>query len=174
MELLTNKPVKAFFTIVVMAPIIEEMMFRSLVRPTHLDIVLFMSVWPVIFLVNFVPLDVHWAMKFAFTTLFLFAVAYIFAQLIPAEKTFKLRCWLKKYKYLVLIVSALIFGFVHISNYVEGFMLNLPLFLLIFPRILAGFMLGWIKIRNGALPWAMALHAMNNGFAFIVMLFLFA
>ena len=172
--LFTDSPFKAFMTIVVMAPLLEEMMFRTLVQPSHLDLILFISVWPVVFLVGFVPLDVHWAVKLVFTCIFLFAVGYILIGLIPAKKTAKVRRCLKKYKLPMLVLSAMIFGFIHITNYVDGFIIDLPLFLLIFPRILAGIMLGWIKIKNRTLPWSMALHAMNNGFAFIILLFFFA
>lgn len=169
-RLITDHPFKAFVTIVIMAPLLEEMMFRTVVRPSHADIILFMSAWPVVFLVGFIPADVHWALKMIFTFIFLVTVFYILVQLIPAPSTVTTRRFLKKWKWSMALLSSLVFGFVHIANYVEGFVINIPLVLLIFPRILAGLMLGWIKIRNGSLPWPMALHAVNNGFAFMLML----
>ena len=172
--LITNSPFRAFVTIVIVAPILEEMMFRSLIRPVHLDVILFISVWPMVAIVTFIPLDVNWMIKLAFTAVLLFSTCYILMLLIPYQKTFAVRRWLKKYKIAVLIISSLVFGFIHITNYVDGFMINLPLFLLIFPRILAGIMLGWIKLKNGFLPWSMALHALNNGFALLVMMLTFA
>ncbi|MEH6406762.1 MAG: CPBP family intramembrane glutamic endopeptidase [Leeuwenhoekiella sp.] len=167
LQLLAQNKLKAFIAIVIFAPIAEEMMFRTLIKPRHIDIVLFMAVWPVFFLLRFVPIDVYWVVKLIFTAVFLFSVTYIGKQLIPEEQTESVRYWLNKFNIPVLVVTSLIFGFVHINNYVEEFTVNLVLFLLIFPRILAGFMLGWIKLKNKNLVWSMALHAMNNGFAFI-------
>ncbi|HEA29387.1 MAG TPA: CPBP family intramembrane metalloprotease [Leeuwenhoekiella sp.] len=166
MEMLTENPWRALIMIVLVAPIIEEMMFRSLLKPSHIELVLFVIIWPVFFLLRFVPLDVHWGLKLVFTGVFLFSAVYIAQQLIPRERTLKLRAWLGRYEYVIWIVTSLVFGFVHITNYVDHFTINLALFLLILPRILAGFMIGWVKLNNKHLPWAMALHAMNNGMAF--------
>ncbi len=166
MEMLTENPLRALIMIVVVAPVIEEMMFRSLLKPSHIELILFIVIWPVFFLLRFVPLDVHWGLKLTFTGVFLFTVAYIAQQLIPRERTLNIRNWLCRYEVLIWIITSLVFGFVHITNYVDHFTINLALFLLILPRILAGFMIGWVKISNKNLPWAMALHAMNNGMAF--------
>jgi len=166
MEMLTENPLRALIMIVIVAPVIEEMMFRSLLKPSHIELVLFVVIWPVFFLLRFVPLDVHWVLKLTFTGVFLFTAVYIGQQLIPRERTLTVRNWLSRYEFLIWIITSLVFGFVHITNYVDHFTINLALFLLILPRILAGFMIGWVKINNKNLPWAMALHAMNNGMAF--------
>lgn len=166
MEMLTENPLRALVMIVIVAPVIEEIMFRSLLKPSHIELVLFIVIWPVFFLLRFVPLNVHWGLKLAFTGVFLSTVVYIAQQLIPRERTQSIRNWLSRYQSLIWIITSLIFGFVHVTNYVDHFTINLALFLLILPRILAGFMIGWVKINNEHLPWAMALHAMNNGMAF--------
>jgi membrane protease YdiL (CAAX protease family) len=171
MEMLTENPLRALIMIVIVAPVIEEMMFRSLLKPSHIELILFVVIWPVFFLLRFVPLDVHWVLKLAFTGVFLFTFVYIAQQLIPPERTLNLRNRLNRYEFLIWIVSSLVFGFVHITNYVDHFTINLALFLLILPRILAGFMIGWVKINNKNLPWAMALHAINNGMAFFFIYF---
>tara|TARA_R110002020_G_scaffold171816_3_gene361875 strand:- start:1937 stop:2602 length:666 start_codon:yes stop_codon:yes gene_type:complete len=168
--MLLDEPLKAFIMIVVFAPIIEEMMFRSLIKPNHIELVLFLAIWPVFFLTRFIPLDVYWWLKLIFIAIFLFTVVYIGQQIIPKEKTEKIRGWLTKRNSILLILTSLLFGFVHINNYVEEFTFNLALFLLILPRIIAGFMMGLVKIRNKYLPWSIALHALNNGFAFAILL----
>ncbi|MGB3774749.1 MAG: CPBP family intramembrane glutamic endopeptidase [Leeuwenhoekiella sp.] len=165
-EMLNESPFRAFMMIVLVAPIIEEMMFRTLINPSHTEIVLFLIIWPVFFLLRFIPMNVHWGLKIGFTAIFIFSVTYICQQLIPKEATAGLRSWLLKNNLIFWILTSFIFGFVHVNNYVEHFTLNLALFLLILPRILAGLMLGWVKIKNQNLYWAMALHAMNNGMAF--------
>ena len=168
--MLQDDPFRAFIMIVVFAPIIEEMMFRSLIKPSHIEVVLFLAIWPVFFLVRFIPLDVYWGLKLIFIAIFLFTVVYIGQQLITEEKTERIRQWLTKKNIVLLVITSLLFGFVHINNYVEEFTFNLALFLLILPRIIAGFMMGLVKIRNKQLPWSMALHALNNGFAFTILL----
>lgn len=171
LDLLQSDLSKAFVLIVVFGPIAEEMMFRALINPRHIDLMLFIVIWPVFFLMQFIPLDVHWAIKITFTAIFLFTVTYIVQQLIPKNRTIRVRNWLKQYEFLLLILTSLIFGFVHINNYVEAFTINLALVLLILPRIIAGFMLGYIKLKNESLFWSIFLHAMNNGLAFFFIVF---
>ncbi|WP_051907753.1 type II CAAX prenyl endopeptidase Rce1 family protein [Flavimarina sp. Hel_I_48] len=166
MEMLTENPFRALIMIVVVAPVTEEMMFRSLLRPSHTELVLFIAIWPVFFLLRFIPLDVYWGLKLAFAAIFLFCVVYISRQVIPPQRTLRIRNWLISHQIWIWIITSLVFGFVHITNYVDHFTINLALFLLIMPRILAGFMIGWVKINNKKLQWAMALHAINNGIAF--------
>lgn len=56
---------------------------------------------------------------------------------------------------------ALIFGFVHITNYELSTRIILLSPLLTLPQIVAGGLLGYIRVRFG-LRWAMLLHGMSN------------
>lgn len=169
-ELLKNNPLKLFVLAVVFAPIIEEMMFRTLIKPSHSDLILLLCSWPLFYLNRFIPADVHWMIKLGFVAIFLLTVFVILKQLIPKEQTVKLRGFLSRFTITILIISSLIFGLVHINNYVEGFMVNAALIVLIIPRIISGFMMGILKIKNEHLGWSMALHAMNNGFVILILL----
>lgn len=139
-------------------------MFRTLIKPSHADIVLLLCSWPLFYLNRYIPVDVHWMIKLGFIAIFLFTLFTILRLLIPEERTSKLRGFLGKYYIIILIVSSLIFGLVHINNYVEGFVINAALIALIIPRIISGFMMGLIKVKNKNIGWSMGLHAMNNGF----------
>ena len=165
-----ENPLQLFVLAVIFAPIIEEMMFRTLIKPSHTDIILLLCSWPLFYINGFLPNDVHWLLKIGFIALCLVLQFYVVHQLIPAERTVKLRAFLTKHYIPVLIVSSLLFGLVHINNYVDGFMINAALVLLIVPRILSGFMMGMIKIKNEVLAWSMGLHAMNNGFVVGIMI----
>lgn len=68
-------------------------------------------------------------------------------------------------------VFAIVFGFVHISNY--EITNNILLFstILIAPQLFVGLYLGFIRVRFGLL-WSIALHAIYNGF--LVSLFFLA
>ena len=161
--LLKDNPLKLFILAVIFAPIIEEMMFRTLIKPSHSDLILLLCSWPIFYVNRFIPVDVHWAIKLAFIAVLLFTIFYVLRELIPIQKTKKIRAFLNKYYVGILIISSLLFGLVHINNYVENFAINAALIALIIPRIISGVMMGLIKIKNQHIIWSMGLHALNNG-----------
>ncbi len=163
-ELSQNNPFKLFILACIFAPIVEEMMFRTLIQPSHNHLILFICSWPVFIGLRFLPRDIHWGVILAFAAVLLFVLFYILKHLITESMTQRLRAFLHKYVTLVLIVVSLIFGLVHINNYVDNFVINLALITLIVPRIISGFLMGWIKIKNEGLIWSMGLHFMNNAF----------
>lgn len=163
-ELLQSNPFKLFVLACIFAPIVEEMMFRTLVKPKHTDIILFMSAWPVFIGLRFLPSGIHWGVILAFGAVLLFTLFYILKHLITENHTQRLRNFLHKYLTIVLIIVSVIFGLVHINNYVDTFVIDLALLVLIVPRIISGFLMGWIKIKNQGLIWSMGLHFMNNAF----------
>jgi len=167
---LQDNPLKLFVLAVIFAPIIEEMMFRTLIKPSHADVILLLCSWPLFYSNKFIPTDVHWAVKLGFIAVFLFTIFTILKQLIPEKSTLKIRNFLSRHSTVVLIVSSLLFGMVHINNYVDTFVLNAALIALIIPRIISGFMMGLLKIKNKNIVWPMALHAMNNGFVIIILI----
>lgn len=162
-ELLAEKPLQLFFLAVLFAPILEEMMFRTLLKPSHSDIILFLCAWPVYYLNGYLPQNAHWFIKLIFIAIFLFVVFYMLRELISDNKTARLRHFLSSHYKLVLVVSSFLFGLIHINNYVEDFIINAALVALIIPRVLAGFMMGFIKLENRNISWSMGLHAINNG-----------
>lgn len=169
-QLANESPLQFFILAVIFAPIFEEMMFRTLIKPRHTDIILLLCSWPIFYINRFLPVDVHWSIKIGFIGICLVLLFYVVKQLIPEERTKKIRTFLSKHYITALIVSSLLFGLVHINNYVDDFIINAALILLIVPRIIAGFMMGWVKIKNHGLVWSMSLHAMNNGFVVGIML----
>lgn len=169
-ELSQNNPFKLFVLACIFAPIVEEMMFRTLIKPRHTDIILCICSWPVFIGLRFLPRDIHWGIVLAFAGVLLFVLFYILKHLITETGTQRLRAFLDKRTTLVLIIASLVFGLVHINNYVNGFVINLALLMLIVPRVISGFMMGWIKIKNQGLIWSMGLHFMNNAFVVAVII----
>ncbi len=169
-EMLKKNPLKIFVLGVIFAPIIEEMMFRTLIKPSHDDLILFICSWPIFFINKFLPVDVYWIIKLSFTAILIFTLFYILRHLITEQQTAHLRKILTKYYMPVLIVSSLIFGIVHINNYVEDFIINATLISLIIPRIISGTMMGLIKIKNKHIGWSMGLHALNNGVVLVILI----
>ncbi|WP_299684650.1 CPBP family intramembrane glutamic endopeptidase [uncultured Dokdonia sp.] len=163
-ELLQNNSFKLFVLACIFAPIIEEMMFRTLVKPTHSDIILFICSWPVFIGFHFLSTKIHWGITLAFSAVLLFTLFYILKHLITENHTQRLRNFLHKHLTIILILVSIIFGLVHINNYVDTFIIDLALIVLIIPRIISGFLMGWVKIKNQGLIWSIGLHFMNNIF----------
>ena len=163
-DMLSNNPFKLFILACIFAPIVEEMMFRTLIKPRHTDLILFISSWPVFLGLGFLPKDIHWLITLAFGGVLLFVLFYILKHLITENATQRIRNFLHNYTFPVLSIVSIIFGLVHITNYIDGFMIDAALISLIVPRIISGFLMGWIKIKNQGLIWSMGLHFMNNAF----------
>lgn len=162
-QLLQENPWKFVFLAVVFAPIVEEGMFRTLVKPSANEIIFFLSIWILVITTALIPLDVFWLLKYLFLIL-LGVLSFLFLkQIIPESFQEKLCRFLGRYYFLIWLITSVIFGLVHIFNYVEGFEIDLVLFLLVVPRVIAGFFFGKIKIENNGLIWPILMHGINNG-----------
>lgn len=162
LDMAKNNPFQLFILACVFAPIVEEMMFRTLIKPSHSDLILFICAWPVFLGAGYLPESIHWLLRLAFSGIVLFTAHYILKQLIPKVNTAYIRSKLSKYLLPVFIATAITFGLVHIRNYVDGFTFNLALVILVIPQIIAGVMLGWVKLKTREIGWPMLLHFMNN------------
>ncbi|QED39036.1 CPBP family intramembrane metalloprotease [Antarcticibacterium arcticum] len=169
-RLLEEDPWRLVLLAVVFAPIIEEGMFRTLIKPSQNELIFFLCSWLLVIGIAIIPENINWLIKFGF--LFLsFILSFIFLkEFIPENWQRRLCTFLNKHYRILWLLTAVIFGMVHIYNYVEGFDLNFVLFLLIVPRIIAGYFFGKIKIENHGLFWPIAMHAMNNGIVFLILL----
>ena len=169
-RLLEESPMKLVFLAVVLAPLIEEGMFRTLIKPSKNELIFFLCIWLFVIALAFIPEDVSWMIKYGFLLLF-FILSFIFLrEFIPLTWQKSLCMFLSRYYKVIWIITSVVFGMVHIFNYVEGFELNFVLMLLIFPRIIAGYFFGKIKVENNGLIWPILMHAMNNGSVFIILL----
>lgn len=169
-ELLDKSPWKFIFLAVILAPIIEEGMFRTLIRPSQNDLMFFLTVWILVLVTAFIPLDIFWAVKYVFLILLAILSFLFLKEFIPLYWQQSLCKFLERYYIAVWLITAVIFGMVHIFNYVEGFQLDFVLFLLVIPRIIAGFFFGKIKIENNGLLWPILMHGMNNATVVLLLL----
>jgi len=169
-SLMKEEPWKFAILAVIIAPILEEGMFRTLIRPSPNDFIYFLCCWVLMVMLIFIPVEVHWAIKYIFLIMFI-AITFLFLrEAIPLQFQFK-ACGILSRNYVgVWVLTAIIFGLVHISNYVDSFQVDLVLFLMIVPRIIAGFYFGKIKVENKTMIWPIAMHAMNNATVLILLL----
>lgn len=169
-KILEENPLKFIFLAAIAAPVIEECIFRSVLKPTATSLKVFICALLYIIGILLMPDDAHWALKYLLLAGSLILCYYALGELIPKLIYHKTCYWLHRHYLIVWILGAFIFGFVHIYNYVDTFQVDLLLLLMIFPRIIAGFFFGKIKLENKSLVWPILLHSMNNSIVLIVVL----
>lgn len=168
LEIIKEDKLKAFLAMVVFAPCIEEFMFRTLLKPSYKDIALFLSSWT-FFLINiFITLEIAWYYNYLIFIVIMIILSYTYLKAIPKSYLDKFINYLDSNQVITLQLTSLVFGFLHIFNYVDALTINSILLLLIAPRIIAGHMFGKIKIVNNHMIWPILLHAINNGVVFLI------
>ncbi|MDR5590634.1 type II CAAX prenyl endopeptidase Rce1 family protein [Christiangramia sp. SM2212] len=170
LETLKESPLKFIFLAAIAAPILEESIFRSILKPTATSLKIFVCALLYIFGLILIPDDAHWALKYVLLAGVMGLVFYAMGELIPKIYYRRVCYWMHRYYLPIWILGAIIFGFVHIYNYVDTFQVDLILFLMIFPRIIAGFFFGKIKLENKGMIWPILMHSMNNSIVLIVIL----
>ncbi|AXT55760.1 CPBP family intramembrane metalloprotease [Aquimarina sp. AD1] len=167
-EILKENKLKAFFAMVIFAPFIEELMFRTLLRPKTSDLILFLTSWSLFLTGLFITIEFEWYYRFLLLTFLVIVLFFSYKKVISNSFLEKAIIYLNKHRSITLQVTSIIFGFLHIFNYVDSFRIDSILFLLIVPRIIAGHMFGKIKIENNHMIWPILLHAINNGVVFLI------
>jgi len=161
---MADKPILIFSMAVLIAPPLEEVLFRLPLRYTPVNLTLPLSLWLLIILGLFGGLEVIPAISL----LPLFCLTFIGCVF--------LRIWLKEkmpatpihqqYEKRIgwfFYGSALIFGLIHIPNYQlinHSVLLLAPL--LVSPQILLGIFFAFIRLRYG-FWWCIFTHAFHNG-----------
>lgn len=168
-NLMDESPLAFILMAVVIAPILEESMFRTLIKPSFTEIYIFICAILAFVGLGFIPQEAHSLLKYGLVILSAIIIFLFLQSLKPSRFLRVFRIILYRNYRLIWLITAALFGLVHIWNYVEGWQFDLILFLLIFPRIIAGYFFGKIKVENGNLIWPITMHAMNNG---IVVFFL--
>lgn len=169
-ETLKEHPWKFVFLAVIAAPVIEESIFRSLLKPSTQNLKLFLCAIMYMLGIALIPEQGHWALRYSILFATILLCYYALGELIPKNYYKRICSWLNKYYLPIWILGSIIFGFVHIFNYVETFQIDLVLFMMIFPRIIAGFFFGKIKLENKAMIWPILMHGMNNSLVLIFLL----
>ena len=152
---------------VLLAPILEEFVFRSLIKPNDKSIAIFFSGLAGLILYIFLGDILN---PYILIAIVLTAVITTYALVINRGQKYKndllLNAFNKNY-IVILIITSIIFGLLHSFNYASLTEINTAVLLLVFPRIVTGFLYGIFKIRNG-LRWSIALHIMKNLIAVLI------
>ncbi len=170
LQLLEESPWKFLLMAMIFAPLLEEGMFRAIIKPSQNELLFFLCSWIIAGVISWIPGDVFWPIKYGFLIVFTILTFLFLKEFIPQKWQSNLCLFLNAHYKIIWIATSVVFGMVHIFNYVEGFQLDFLLVLLILPRIIAGFFFGKIKIENQSLLWPMIMHGMNNGIVLFVIL----
>ncbi|WP_425423151.1 CPBP family glutamic-type intramembrane protease [Spirosoma panaciterrae] len=137
-------------------PIVEELSFRLLLRPTRINL-LVSSIFSFLLFTELV---------FGYGTLinyFIRVVTAIIFSLCVLHYQSTIIYYLSHHKKNSLIVSSVLFGFTHILNFYPiqlSILFIYPIYVL--PQICMGFILGAIRLRN-SIASSIALHILING-----------
>jgi hypothetical protein len=142
-------------------PIIEETLFRLLLKPTFKNIVYFLVILSIPFVANLLRGKYYHA---------LFFVPFLIVPLAFLLKRSYLK-WVQKYflKHFTLFfyLSYLIFGLLHITNLSPfSYMILLLAPLLVLPQLFAGTVLGFVRMKYG-MVYSVLFHFLMN-FPFLI------
>jgi len=155
----TLSPLVLFFMVAILAPLLEETIFRLFLRFHTLTLFASILAGALFFIPRNEGVSL-WIVSGVFAFIFLGLVG-LYLQ--PEHATKVLKKFWEQHFWVLYYASVLIFGLAHISNY------NLPVWkltllapILVLPQILLGFILGYLRIRFGFV-YAVLLHAFHNG-----------
>lgn len=157
-ELKLSTSVLTFITVVILAPIYEEIIFRSLLKLKKINIILFVTTTPII-------IGIAAILSKTAVVIFLSILLLIIASLLLVFKRNKIELFLSSnFKYFF-YGTALIFGLLHGTNFTGNIYLILAFSpILGGPQIVLGFILGYIRMKNG-LIYSMLFHMLLNSVA---------
>jgi len=144
-----------FASLVIIAPLFEEAIFRLPLRPLALNITISCSVL-------IYRLSLWSQQNFIRNSLVLLVVNILIASECPDTQVFKR--FYSRHPRLIFYGLTLLFGAIHINNYTPESWYLLPL--LVFPQTISGLFLGFVRMRYG-FWWAVFMHALHNSLIFI-------
>ncbi|MES2267012.1 MAG: CPBP family glutamic-type intramembrane protease [Bacteroidota bacterium] len=155
---------KAVFYISIMAPVIEEAIFRLPLTFKRQHIAIAFG-FALVLIAKLVPGLANQSLFInILARIAMFGIGYfIITQLTPALKTPG-----KYFQTILIITSIIVFGLMHILNYIPlhwDIVIIYPLYVI--PQLIMGWALTYVRFKNGYL-WGMGLHALINGVSMLI------
>jgi membrane protease YdiL (CAAX protease family) len=157
-----------FILAALIAPILEESVFRLPLKFKSLNLWISFSLLAAIFLKISYKINL-----FLFISLAIIVLSLITFFILDRKRVFKRleNFWCKKF-WFVFYFSSIFFGFLHFTNYQFDYR-NLPLiFIIVLPQTISGIFNGYLRVKFGFI-WSVFLHFLNNSLLFIPFLFVF-
>jgi membrane protease YdiL (CAAX protease family) len=144
----------AYFSIVILAPIVEETVFRYGLKFSRI-VVAFLAWLPIYYIIKHTVSDDSMGKAIGLSLILI----PIFWVLIENFRLHLERMWRINFT-VIFHISAIIFGLIHLSNYsnINNYFLAIPL---VSSQIVAGYVLGFVRMKFG-LFYSMGLHSVWN------------
>jgi len=146
------------------------LMFRSLIKTNHLQLFLFIGSWLAFIFMLFPFAIPYWPLRILVVAAIVISTYYILQEIVSRKTIAPIVNFLNRHPITITVITSIIFGFAHVYNYVDSFLVDSALIILVFPRIILGALAAWLKIKSDALLWPVLLHFLNNAFAVGIML----
>ncbi|MDY8138931.1 type II CAAX prenyl endopeptidase Rce1 family protein [Aquimarina sp. 2201CG5-10] len=163
---------ESFLSLVIIMPILEELVFRSLIKPQKDDIPLFISGLSSFVMLFVLKPYLDWYYIYPIIII-LFAIIFFILKNYGYKSLtlYRLKESLEKKNTttLVLVITSLLFGLSHALNYGNISAINITIILLTVPRIFSGFIYGIFKKKHG-IHWSIGLHSFRNFLPFLISL----
>lgn len=155
---------KIFISMIILSPVLEEILFRLILKPKFRNVLIF-SIFTGVLAISFLLRK-----SFILGIPFSFLSIAGFTILIDKKYFREMQKYFLKHFSTIFYLISIIFGFVHITNY-EPFNYKLVIILpiLISPLVLAGIMLSFIRMKFG-IGYSILMHSMINLIGFLTLL----
>ena len=172
-----NKRWYIFLMVVITWPILEEMIFRSILRPNIYILYIWITwVWYIFtkkLLPNFILSEYFYNLQsyyynYIYWILGILLIIWLLWLIFLVKWYIYYFC--KKYFSLLFYLSAIIFGLVHISNFSKFVAPWYVYVLLILPQMMVGLFLWFVRVRFG-LWFAILYHMLHNGILSFVLIY---
>lgn len=149
-----------FLKVAIIVPIIEEVLFRLVIRVNKLNLFLFVvfSVVSILYESYILPTDVYYIFIGAFLLLLLFK---------KFNSTINSACEKNNFILLLTYLSCLLFGLFHLSNFKDIDITNIVVIAYLFSHIIAGFVFVLLRLKFGIIA-SILLHMLINSVAFLM------
>lgn len=141
------------FAAVVMAPLLEEVIFRLPLRAFWINLFIPAA------LISIGAIGAIFNPGFPLLLLLCVVLIAVYTK-DTGTRLSALQNFYNKYSRAIFYAIAVLFGAIHIANYDPDVWQFLPL--LVLPQVVIGLLLGFVRLRYG-LTWAIGLHALHNG-----------
>jgi uncharacterized protein len=150
---------------IILGPVIEEILFRFLLKPKHKNFIIFTCFT--------LSLAFMFFLKESSIYSIIFLTVGIASFLLCLNNNFlrKTQKYLLNHYCSFFYLSCILFGFYHITNYTPlNYKLILILPVIVFPQMIMGVFLGYIRIKFGII-FSILFHSITNIFPILVLLF---
>jgi uncharacterized protein len=157
--------IKILFAGLFLSPIIEEMLFRLLLKPRFRNIILLFGFSIYMIIVSILKNNIKYLIIFSLIGIITLILCSNKRSLVKTQKLF-----LKHFN-IVFYTSCFLFGLIHLTNYQPvspKLLLSMPIIIL--PQVIGGSFMGYIRMKFG-IKYSFLFHSITNVFPVLILIF---